>query len=585
MDVSIDNIRKTTERLCSFKNRIAGTETERAAADYLKGVLSDAGFDVVEHEFPVISWVPREATINLVSPEERSIDCALFPNSPSVEHRVVLVGLKSKQEEKPREMPVYGIIEWGESLYASPSIPYNKAVDLDFDGLIISSPDEGELFKVRVGNQGRQLQIPVLSVSKETGELLQKMMEESEVIMDIRCVTERGPSESRNLEVVAEGSDPDYEIVVSAHYDAWFSGASDNAAPAAIVIEAAKQIMNHVQQGGVLRRTIRFLLYGAEESGSERVIFWLNGSRNYVESQQTLDQFALVLNLDSIGYDATNYVGTTYELLDFAESISTATEQEKRFSHYCPPADGSDHWFFTIGGVPTIYLISWPSHLYHTQKDIPESLDFESIHAYAEYVVKALIEYCNSKLLPLDIMVLMESTRERINGYSEIQGSPFGFQEVSSLLAGILEYKDALQQFSQDTLASGKKDDIARLNDFLRTTAGNLNRTIRQVSHMHEATYLSRLELIQEYVKIDSAVRTLEDMPFMKIHPRTLARLREFDDVPYKLVGITGAVIDLRMECDRLAVEISKELEDITDYLKQALTDLKVLLTSQERNV
>lgn len=581
MDVSADRIRETTEELCKFKNRIAGSKTERKAADYLRGVLSDIGYDIVEHEFPVITWEPQETSINLVTPEDKFIDCALFPNSPNVEHRVLLVGLESKKDEEKREMPLYGIAEWGESLYTSPNTPYNKALDEGLDGLIIASPDEGELVKVRVGIQGKQLQIPIFSVSKETGELLKKMMENDDVILDIKCVSKRGPSKSCNLEAVLEGSDPDFDIIVSAHYDAWFSGASDNAAPVAIVIEVARQMLEHVKQGNALRRTIRFLLYGAEESGSERVYFWLNGSRNYVENQETLDQIALVVNLDSIGYEATNYVGTTYELLNFTQSISAATKQEERFNHYCPPADGSDHWFFTIGGVPTIYLISWPSHLYHTQKDIPEFLDFESIHAYTEYILHSLMKFSDAELLPLDVMTLIESINERINGFSKIEENPFGFQEASDSSARILECRDKLEQLSRDILESGKKEEIARLNDFLLTTAGKINRTIGKVSGGHEANYLSRFELIQEYVKIDSAIRILEEMPSVKIHSRTLASLREYDDNPNKLVDIAGTIIELRMECDKLAAQINEEIVDLTKYLAEILTDLKALLTKR----
>jgi hypothetical protein len=284
------------------------------------------------------------------------------------------------------------------------------------------------------------------------------------------------------------------------------------------------------------------------------------------------------VNLDSIGYNATNYIATTFELLNFAQSITSATKQEERFYHYCPPADGSDHWFFTIGGVPTIYLISWPSHLYHTQKDIPEFLDFKSIHAYTEYILHSLMEFSNSKLLPLDIMTFIEFTRERINGFNMINGNPFGFLEVSDLLTRILECKDALEQFSRDTLASDKND-IARLNDFLLTTVGKLNRTIGQVGDMHQANYLSSFDLIQEYVKIDSVIRTLEEMPSVKIHSRTLASLREYDDNPNKLVDIASTIIDLRAECEKLAIQINEEIEDITNYLREILTDLKVLLT------
>ncbi|MHA2021041.1 MAG: M28 family peptidase, partial [Candidatus Thorarchaeota archaeon] len=514
MDVSIENIRNTIQELCKFENRIAGTKAEKMAADYLRGTLTEIGYDVMEHEFPVISWEPKEASINMISPEKQSLDCALFPNSPNYEKKIVLVELESKYDMNDEKLPVYGLSEWGESLYSSPNTPYNKALDEGLDGLIIFSPDDGELLKVRMGTGGKQLEIPIFSVSKESGDMLKKVMKDERVILDIKCVAKRGPSKSYNLEAVLEGSDPDFDIIVSAHYDAWFSGASDNAAPAAIVIEVARQMREHVQQGGALRRTIRFLLYGAEESGSERFYFWLNGSRNYVESQETLERFALVVNLDSVGYHATNYVATTYELLEFAQSITAAAKQEERFNHYGPPADGSDHWFFTISGVPTIYLISWPSHLYHTQKDIPELLDYESIHAFTEYALNCVMQFSNSMLLPLDLMTLIESISDRIDGFSKIEGIPFQFQEASRLLTEILECKDALERISQETMASGTKTVIGRLNELLLKSAGSLNRTISRMSGGHVANYLGRLEMIHEYVKIDSVIQSLEERPF-----------------------------------------------------------------------
>ena len=576
--MSIERIRKTVEELCKFENRIAGTKTEKHAAEYLKGVLDDIGYKVLEHEFPVITWEPKEASITLINPEERSIICALFPNSPDVEHTAVLVGLGSEQETNETELPVYGFAEWGESLYTSPDTPYNKALDEGLDGLIISSPDEGELVKVRVGNRGKQLEIPIFSVSKETGESLKKLIEKDEVILEVKCISERGPSKSYNLEAILDGNNPDFDIVVSAHYDAWFSGASDNAAPVAIVVEAARQLKEYVQQGGTLRRTIRFLLYGSEESGSEGFYFWLNGSRSYVESQDTLNRFALVVNLDSVGFHATNYVGTTYELFNFAQSVTSAIKQEDRFSHYCPPADGSDHWFFTIGGVPTIYLISWPSHLYHTQNDVPEQLDFQSIHAYAEYVVYSLMKFSNANVLPLDIMTTMEYVKEGIIEFRKIEGNPFETQEAFDLLNKILEHKEALEKLSEDINKSGKKQVSAKLNQSLLTISGRLNRTIGQVSGVHEASYLSRLVLIQEYLTIDSIVQELEKRPFMKIHPRSLASLKEYDDTPYQLLSVADAIVELRMQCKRLAGKIEEELLNLTNNLRMTLSDLEELL-------
>lgn len=578
MEISTNRIREITEALCNYVNRIAGTKTEKAAADYLKRVLTDIGYDVREYQFPVISWTPGHAKIRLISPEDKLIDCAMLPNSPGVAETVRLVSLDSEAETNEKGLPVYGFAEWGESLYASPGIPYNKALDRGLDGLLICSSHEGELLKVRVGNQGRELQIPVLSISKESGEFLGSLMEDSEVELEIKCEADRAPSESSNLEVVLQGSDSEFEIVVSAHYDAWFSGGADNAAPVAIVIELARQLREYIQRGGNIMRTVRFVLYGAEESGSERYYFWLNGSRSYVENHESLRHVALVMNFDSIGYDATNYVGTTVELLEFAQSMVTTTDHEGRFSLYSPPADGSDHWFFTVAGIPTIYLISWPSPLYHTQKDIPDTLDFKSIGSYAGYALRTLIDFCNAPVLPLDVMNLIEFIRERIEGFRQVEGNPFELQEVSEISTRILAFKDAIAERWHETFALGEKQAVSRLNNFLLETARRLNRTIGKVSRVHEANYLAELELIQDYVMIDSTIQTLQEMSSIKMHPRTLASLRAAEDAPFKLLDIAAVVVELREECKKLAAQINNYIQALRDDLIEIQSDAQALL-------
>jgi hypothetical protein len=216
--------------------------------------------------------------------------------------------------------------------------------------------------------------------------------------------------------------------------------------------------------------------------------------------------------------------------------------------------------------------------LYHTQKDIPELLDFESIQAFTEYALHSAMQFSNSILLPLDLMTLIESIGDIIDGFGKIESNPFEFQAVSDLLTKILEYKDALKRFSLETEASGVRNDISRLNDFLLRAAGNLNRTLGRVRASHEANYLARLEMIQDYVKIDSVLRELEEMPFMKIHPRILAGVKELDDFPYKLVDAAGSILELRMECDKLALQINEEIENITSSLRDTLTEITELL-------
>jgi hypothetical protein len=87
------------------------------------------------------------------------------------------------------------------------------------------------------------------------------------------------------------------------------------------------------------------------------------------------------------------------------------------------------------------------------------------------------------------------------------------------------------------------------------------------------------LEPINEYVKIDSVIRTLEELPIMKIHPRILTDLKTDEDVPHKLLDITDTIIEIRSECDKLAVLIHGEIENITNCLMEILSDLRTLLT------
>ncbi|MHA1961436.1 MAG: M20/M25/M40 family metallo-hydrolase [Candidatus Thorarchaeota archaeon] len=587
MEVSIDKIRETIEELCHFENRIAGTETEQKAAGYLVGRLKQIGFDKTgKQEFPVLSWDPKEVMIRVTSPIERPIECAQFPYSPSVEESVRLIDMESTKGKSANEAPTYGLAEWGPILYGSPTVAYNNALDMGMDGLIISSHVEGDLLKILIVAHGEELQIPIFSISKEDGSTLRNMLDDSEVILDIKSVVDISSSNSCNIEAVIDGSDGTHDIVVSAHYDAWFSGAADNGAPVAIVLEAARILKEHVNQGGGLRRSVRFLFYGAEESGSEKFHFYLNGSRNYVQSQDSMEKLALVVNLDSIGYEAPNYVVVTHELSDFAKSMIKTLKQEDRFVHFSPPGYGSDHWFFTTSGVPTIYLISWPSHLYHTQMDTPEILDYVSIQAYAEFVVNSIVRFSNAEVLPMDVMYLLDMIRARISEIKKIKGDPFNHQQTLDVLDDILKHRRALEQHRKDAADSVDRTEVSKLNDFLVATAAKINRTIgllRPMEGLHEANYLSHLELISDYLELDSAIKTLERLPFMKVTPRTRDRFRKHDDVPMEWVEVQKPVETLSAERERVASEINREMTRFTDALSEILTDIVSVLDSTPR--
>lgn len=106
--------------------------------------------------------------------------------------------------------------------------------------------------------------------------------------------------------VIAEipGVDPvlkDEVVMIGAHLDSWFggTGASDNAAGCAVMIEALRIIK---ETGIKPRRTIRLALWGGEEqmglgSFGYRDSFLYNVAEN--KPRKGYEQFALYLNMDN----------------------------------------------------------------------------------------------------------------------------------------------------------------------------------------------------------------------------------------------------------------------------------------------
>lgn len=120
--------------------------------------------------------------------------------------------------------------------------------------------------------------LPQIVVSGENYNRMVRQIQKGQTVkIQMELETEFTP-EAEGYNVIAEipGTDLKDEIVIiGAHLDSWHSGtgATDNAAGSAVVLEAARILKS---LGISPRRTIRIALWGGEEQG-------LLGSRNYVK--------------------------------------------------------------------------------------------------------------------------------------------------------------------------------------------------------------------------------------------------------------------------------------------------------------
>ncbi|MFX1559644.1 MAG: M28 family peptidase [Promethearchaeota archaeon] len=597
-DTSIANIRKTVQDLCDFGQKVAGTKAEVKAAKYLSNRLNDFGLSRVEMQaFDVHGWDPQSCNIKIIKPVQKELESALFPHckTDSVEGSLALVDWEIDENDPSSSSVGKGRIaftEWGPDTYLSPRWTYLRAVKLGYEGLIVAAMDYGDLLKVVV-IPGGLLKIPVVCITREDGDSILSIMQDGEVVAKIETEVEiTDKLESYNVVAVLEGDGTtDEEIVVGAHYDSWFQGAADNCAPAAIVLELARIFNNEAKSGEVPKRTIRFLFYGAEESGTDHFYFWLNGSRAYVEAnRESVDRTVAVLSLDSTGYadPSIDFIYATGELLGFAKSFTVEHGRARSLIFKVPPSYGSDHWFFELSGVPTIYGVSGPpsehgeakpSHFYHTTGDIPDNLDYDAQHFYAEFMKNALYHLSSTDLLPLDIFIPLERFESILSKYRKMEGHPFNLEPVIDKVKKFLKYKSSFKKLLQ----KHGLEETARINEFLMTVASGCNRTIgwnTRPIETYSVGYLYRFEMVEDYVHLTNSIESLRKIPVATFDLDSAKRIESKSDNPYNWLSIHDSVANLEGERTRIGKEIEEVITSLSEFLDNILAKIEELIDS-----
>ena len=198
--------------------------------------------------------------------------------------------------------------------------------------------------------------------------------------------------------VIAEirGTDLAGEVVIlGAHQDSWHSGsgATDNAAGSAVVMEAARVLKAYYDARGTgPRRTIRFALWSGEEQG-------LHGSRGHVSQRYATTagygQPATAITADqatvSAYYNLDNGSGKIRGIYAqgnaaaepvFAAWLAAFNDPEARTTTL-QNTGGTDHLSFDAAGIPGFQFIQDPlayfAHTWHTSMDVYDHLSADDL--------------------------------------------------------------------------------------------------------------------------------------------------------------------------------------------------------------
>jgi len=194
-----------------------------------------------------------------------------------------------------------------------------------------------------------------------------------------------------------EGTDlRDEFVIICGHYDHLgkrgdkiFYGADDNASGTAAVMELARMFMQARNSGMDFRRSIVFIAFGAEESG-------LNGSLYYVENPVfPVENTVLVINLDMIGRsdqpeEVPGY-GFVLPMQGLRRPVWRAFRNtgrqidDIRLERMLPSIRtimsylGSDHYSFIRKGVPAAYVNTGMHPDYHRPSDTPDKINYDNL--------------------------------------------------------------------------------------------------------------------------------------------------------------------------------------------------------------
>jgi Iap family predicted aminopeptidase len=387
--ISSSELRRDTEALAAIQPRNAGTPGEVQAREWVAKRFEGVGLQRVRVE-PVAypRWVGGDARLSLLPSPEIELPCLALSGSAATALDGItapLIDVDAGQADdyaRVSEAQTQGRVHlaWGGSLHRR-DICLN-AGRAGAVGVIIAHPDpepvaspDGPVHLVEAGTSTVLGRLPTLAVSHEIGEKLRRAAKHG---VPVRMQIGRRYTLGRGYNVVGEfpGQTKEY-VALIAHYDAWYSGAADNAAGVAALLSLAQAWLSPGGQVARPRRTLRFISTTAEEEGLMGALadVVLRGFKAKARCRG-------VVSLDVVGAPGETLWATGWppQVCGAAVAIGRRLGYEAAIGNPLSVYEGrayGDHWPYTLLRIPGVLMGKFPYRFYHTPYDTPDRLDYE----------------------------------------------------------------------------------------------------------------------------------------------------------------------------------------------------------------
>jgi len=388
--------------------RLAGTPGMQRANEWTQQKFREYGMDRAELErFKFgVGWTRGPMTLRMLAPQQREmigVSWAWAPgtNGPTAGN-VVYVDARTRSEFDRRfagKLRGAWVLVGPSTPLINPDGPMTRTDSARLDSLrrslLARNDDEARYLQIRAallvqekiagairdggkefglltmsGSPTAVLPYPMIVISTEDYTQLERLAQRGEptrLEADIKNTFTQGSIDQYNTVAEIRGTEkPDEVVLVGAHLDSWdlSTGGTDNGTGAIAVLETARIL----KAAGVQpKRTIRFVLFGAEEEG-------LLGSQAYTEAhEKELDKFQAVLVLDNgTGRISGMALQGREDLREMWKSMLRPAAVLDGLFVRSGNKTGTDHLAFLPFGVPSFnydQLTRGYQHTHHSQVD------------------------------------------------------------------------------------------------------------------------------------------------------------------------------------------------------------------------
>ena len=511
--VSLENITQSVKYFNTL-HRYTGTADGEASVDYIIGKMKESGIETRRLLYDAYVSLPLSASIEIDGRKLRAIAAVYSGKASHLQGEVCYC-----PEFKHPQSSESELAEWAAAVKGKIVLTYNNEgsfakrahVAQALAVILIQDSKEELIHHSTIGTVwgtpcladiDEFPYIPYVSVTNASGEILLAALASGKTRISLDIEMDNSIKKSSMPIATIRGKSKKF-VLVSAHYDSWYEGITDNAVGDSILIEFARVFQ---QLKGNLNRSIVFGWWSGHSDGR------FAGSAWYCDNfwEELSRDCVAHINIDLAGCKNADQVRartTLMEGYDFtADLIAKYTGRPAK--PFIPMIRGADQSFWGVGIPITIMLKYEPlpencdflcpsgGAWWHTDQDTFDKMDPDITLRDAFMNAEMLCNILECRHLPVDIPGFIASMRGTLRKLEEDMDDWLMFEPVFRKLAQLEEKLDSL--FSSSYFEKRETDSI------VKSVAGELVRLTYSYSsrYYHDrAIFAKPFPLLQKAIE------------------------------------------------------------------------------------